>query len=74
MERRTVALFWGATAAAVLFLGSGWAAAGRMGSGVTPDLVVFAISAVGFLTTAFVAGRIAVVLARLQRRARRDPR
>jgi len=45
-----------------------------MGSGVTPDLVVFAISAVGFLTTAFVAGRIAVVLARLQRRARRDPR
>jgi len=72
MPRRTVVLFWGATAAAVFFLGWAWAAAGRMSSGNPADLVVFVISLIGFLATAFVAGRIAFVVARLQRRARRS--
>lgn len=71
--RRAVVLFWGAVAAAVFFLGSAWAAAGRLGSGphALADAVVLGIAIVGFVATAFVAARIAFVVARLQRRARR---
>ncbi len=72
MAKRTVVLFWGSAAAAVLFLGWAWASAGRMNSG-GPAEVVFGVSALGFLVTVFVAGRIILVLARLQRRARRYP-
>ncbi len=43
-----------------------------MSSGDPADLVVFGVSVLGFLVTVFVAGRIALVLARLQRRARRN--
>jgi hypothetical protein len=68
MTRRAVILFWGATAASVFFLGSLWAAAGGSSPG---DVVVFAISLVGLCATLFVAGRVAFVVARLQRRARR---
>ncbi len=71
MERRTIVLFWGSTAAAVAFLGSAWAAGGRIGSAGSADLAVFAVSLAGFSATAFVAGRIAFVVARVQRRSRR---
>jgi hypothetical protein len=68
MSRRAIVLFWGATAASVFFLGSLWAAAGGRSTG---NVVVFAISLVGLGATLFVAGRIAFVVGRLQRRARR---
>jgi hypothetical protein len=68
MSRRAIVLFWGATAASVLFLGSAWAAAGgRSGA----DVVVFAVSLVGLAATLFVAGRISFVVARAQRAAAR---
>jgi predicted lipid-binding transport protein (Tim44 family) len=72
MGRRPIVLFWGAVAAAVFFLGTAWTAAGRLGSGphVLADGVVLAIAVAGFAATAFVAGRIAFVIGRAQRRAR----
>ncbi len=70
MPTRTLVVFWGSTAAAAIFLGSAWAAAAAMGSD-PPDVAVFAFSALGFVATAFVAGRIALLVARTQRRARR---
>lgn len=66
-------LFWGSTAAAVAFLGSAWASAGRIGSGLGANVTVFVVSLVGFFATAFVAGRVAFVVARFQRRVRRVP-
>lgn len=72
MGRRPIVLFWGAAAAAVLFLGSAWAAAGRLASGphALADGVVIGIATMGFVATAFVAGRIAFVIGREQRRVR----
>jgi hypothetical protein len=71
MSRRAIVLFWGATAASVLFLGSTWAAAGgRSGA----DVVVFVVSLLGLMATLFVAGRIAFVVARAQRAGRRRTR
>ena len=73
MGRRPVVLFWGSTIAAVLFLGTAWSSAGRRGAA---DAVVFALSVAGLVVTGLVAGRIAFVLGRLQRRQRasRAPR
>ena len=75
MGRRPIVLFWGAAAAAVLFVGSAWAAAGRLASGphALASAVVLGIAIVGFLLTAFVSGRIAFFVGRAQRRARALP-
>lgn len=72
MGRRPIVLFWGSVAAAVFFLGSLWTVAGRVGSGPhrVANLAVLVIAAMGFLATAFVAGRIALVVGRLQRKTR----
>ncbi len=72
MARRPIVLFWGSVAGAVLFLGSAWAAAGRLGSGphALANAAVMAVAVVGFGATALVAGRIAFVIGRAQRRAR----
>ncbi|HYT81163.1 MAG TPA: hypothetical protein VEQ37_18290 [Actinomycetota bacterium] len=72
MGRRSIVLFWGSVAAAVFFLGSAWSTAGRLGSGShgPANAVVMAIAVIGFAATALVAGRIAVVIGRAQRRAR----
>lgn len=72
MGRRPIVPFWGAVAAAVFFLGSAWTTAGRLGSGphALANWVVMAIAVIGFAATALVAGRIAVVIGRAQRRAR----
>ena len=73
MGRRAIVVFWGATAAAVFFLGSVWTAAGRLGSGphALANEVVLAVSVVGLVVTSLIAGRIAFVVGRAQRRARR---
>ena len=72
MSRRPIVLFWGAVAAAVFFLGSAWTTAGRLGSGphALANGVVMAIAVIGFAGTAMVAGRVAFVVGRAQRRAR----
>ena len=75
MGRRPIVLFWGAVAAAVFFLGSAWAAAGRVGEGphAPANAVVMAVAIVGLGATALVAGRIAFVVGQTQRQARTWP-
>jgi len=72
MGRRAIVLFWGAVAAAVFFLGSVWTTGGHLGSGpqTLANAVVMAVAVMGFAATALVAGRIAFVVGRAQRRAR----
>jgi hypothetical protein len=72
MGHRTIVLFWGAVAAAVFFLGSGWTAAAHTGSGphALANAAVLGVSVIGFAGTSLVAGRIAFVVGRAQRRAR----
>jgi hypothetical protein len=72
MGRRVIVLFWGAVAASVFFLGSAWAAAGRLGPGphALANGVVLVVAIVGLGATALVAGRIAFVVGRAQRQAR----
>jgi len=70
MSKRAIVVFWGATAASVFLLGSVWGSAG----GKSPaDVAVFVISLAGLAATLFVAGRIAYVVARAQRVARKRP-
>ena len=73
MGRRTIVLFWGAVAAAVFFLGSAGSSAAHLGSGphALANAAVLGIAVIGFAGTALVAGRIAFVVGRAQRRARR---
>jgi hypothetical protein len=73
MGRRPTVLFWGATAAAVFFLGSAWATAGRLGSDphALANTAFMCVAIIGFAATALVAGRIAFVAGRTQRRALR---
>jgi hypothetical protein len=73
MGRRPTVLFWGATAAAVFFLGSAWATAGRLGSDphALGNTAFMCVAIIGFAATALVAGRIAFVAGRTQRRALR---
>ncbi len=69
MPARTIVFFWGAAIAAVCFLGAAWAAwqARAEGPGA---LAVFAVASIGIAGSAFVAGRIVVVVGRLQRQER----
>lgn len=72
MGRRALVLFWGAVAAAVFFLGSAWSAGGRLGSGphAFANAAVLAVAVLGLGATVLIAGRIAFVVGRAQRRAR----
>ena len=71
MTKRSVVLFWGAVAAAVFFLGSAWTAAGRIsGPHGAANAVVFGVAGMGLAATMLVAGRIAFIIGRAQRRAR----
>jgi hypothetical protein len=66
MPARTRAFFWGATIAAVCFLGAAWAAWQARADG-PGALAVLVVAAVGVAVSAFVAGRIVVVIGRIQR-------
>ena len=70
MPARTIAFFWGATVAAVCFLGAAWAAWQARADG-PGALTVLVVASAGAAASAFVAGRIVVVVGRLQRDARR---
>lgn len=73
MRNRAFVLFWGATAASALLLGSVWSLKGRIGkpgSGVE-DVILLAIAGVGFCMTFFVAARIAYVVGRVKKAAGR---
>jgi hypothetical protein len=69
MPARTIAYFWGATTAAVCFLGAAWAAWQARTEGPAA-FAVLVIAAIGVAGGAFVAGRIVVVVGRLQRQER----
>ena len=69
MPARTLAYFWGATIAAVCFLGAAWTAWQSRTEGLAA-FAVLVIAAIGVAGSAFVAGRIMVVVGRLQRQAR----
>ncbi|HEU5225994.1 MAG TPA: hypothetical protein VFV29_09365 [Actinomycetota bacterium] len=72
MGRRPIVVFWGAAAGAVLFLGSAWSTFGRLaGPHAVANGVVLVVALIGLCATSLVAGRIAFVVGRAQRRARR---
>lgn len=72
MRSRAFVLFWGATVASVLLLGSVWSLKGRVGRGSgIEDLILLSIAGVGFCATFFVAARIAYVVGRVKKAARR---
>jgi hypothetical protein len=73
MARRALVLFWGATAATVLLLGSIWTLARQLAAGPAhpiEDVVLLAVAGVGLAGCLLVAGRITVVAGRLQRHTR----
>ena len=71
MGRRPIVVFWGAAAAAVLFLGSAWSTFGRLaGPHAVANGLVLVIALIGLCATSLVAGRIAFIVGRAQRRAR----
>ncbi len=71
MSGRTLVMFWGAVAAVVFLLGGGVGGfrAATAGGG-TADLALAALSGLGLAGAVFVAGRIVLVAARVQRRTR----
>jgi hypothetical protein len=73
MRRRAIVLFWGAAAASVLFLGAAWSSAAHLGPGPNAfaNRLVLFVALIGFAGTTLVAGRIAFVVGRAQRHARR---
>ena len=72
MRGKPFVIFWGATVAAVLFLGAIWGTAARLSSsGRGPaDSIVTGLAALGLGVSLFVAGRIVVVMGRVQKRDR----
>ncbi len=73
MARRTLVIFWGSLTAAAFLLGSGVSSLrALLGGGGTADVILLATSAVGLTVTVFVAGRIVLFAARLQRRTQRE--
>lgn len=71
MAGRTFVAFWAATAAAVFLLGGGVGSfRAAMAGGGTVDLALAALSGLGLAGAVFVAGRIVLVAARVQRRTR----
>ncbi len=73
MPRRSMVIFWTAVSVSVLLLGSGVATLRRViGGGDTEDYVALAITVFGLCASLLVAGRIALVVARVQRAARAE--
>lgn len=69
MRTRAFVLFWGSTAASVVLLGAIWNLAVRIGgdSFGVEEVVLAAIAGAGFVCTAFIAGRIALIAGRVKR-------
>ncbi len=77
MRPRALVLFWGATTASVLLLGTVWTLAKQLAGGAarpTEDAALLAVAGVGLAVCLLVAGRIALVAGRLRRDARRRER
>jgi hypothetical protein len=73
MSRRTTTIFWTAVAVAVFLLGGGVATVLRvLDDGAAGDYPVLSLTVIGLASALLVAGRIAFVSARAQRRARRS--
>jgi hypothetical protein len=77
MRLRALVLFWGATAATVLLLGSIWTLARQLAAGAAhpiEDVVLLAVAGLGLAGCLLIAGRITVVVGRLRRHARSEER
>jgi hypothetical protein len=77
MRPRALVLFWGATAATVLLLGSIWALARQLAAGAAhpiEDVMLLTVAGLGLAACLLVAGRITVVVGRLRRQSRRPGR
>ena len=77
MRSRPFVIFWGAAAVATLCLGAIWSTAGSSSGQPVIDDIVLVLASVGLAAGLFIAGRIAFVVGRVQRRektlARRPP-
>ncbi len=74
MKTRAFVLFWGATVASVLLLGSIWSVKDRVGDpgfGLG-DVVLLTVAGLGFCVTFFVAARIAYVVGRVKKLRRTE--
>lgn len=72
VSKRALLWFWASVAAAVFLLGGGVSTAPRAVSGGDGEAVVlFVLALLGFAAAMFVAGRIALVAARVRRAERR---
>ncbi len=71
VPRRTLVIFWSTTAAAVFLLGGAVGSARAiLDGGGAVDVGIGVTSGVGVVAALLVAGRIVLVTARLERRAR----
>jgi len=67
VSRRTLVIFYGAVAAAVLFLGTVWSGIHEGKARSVGGAVVMAVAALGLLASLLVAGRIVWVIGRARR-------
>lgn len=71
MPRRTFVAFWTSVVVSAFLLGGGVATVRRVLAGGTgADIAVLSVTALGLAGSLLVAGRVVLVLARAQRRAR----
>ena len=73
MRTKPIVIFWGATAAATLFLGAMWSMADSPTTHPVIDGMLLVVASVGLVASLFVAARIVVVMGRVQRRGRMSP-
>ena len=74
MRTRPFVIFWGAAVVATLCLGAIWSTAGSSTAQPMIDAIVLLLASVGLAVSLFVAGRIVVVMGRVQRRERASRR
>ena len=74
MRAKSFVIFWGATGAAVLFLGATWSTMGRLSSSShrPVDPIVAAVAFLGLAVSFLVAARIIVVMGPVQRARSND--
>jgi len=71
VSRRTVVIFYGAVATAVLFLGTVWSGIHEGKARSAGGAAVIAVATLGLLASLLVAGRIVWVIGRAKRLANR---
>ena len=70
MGSKPFVIFWGATVAAILFLGAIWSTVGSTSPHRVANAIVTVLASLGLAISVLVAGRIILVVGLVQRRAR----